>query len=151
MGTRADFYLGKGKDAEWLGSIAWDGYREGIPHEILSCHDEQEYRTLVTEFIAGREDGTKPEHGWPWPWNNSSTTDCSYWFWGGKVWDARGEYQSEVYAPCDEPEPDWGNVDDEEAATKRWLDGNDEVYFPDMTQKKNTTLGKRSGLIVIAG
>jgi len=26
MGTRADFYVGMGKDAEWLGSVAWDGY-----------------------------------------------------------------------------------------------------------------------------
>ena len=26
MGTRADFYIGSGKDAEWLGSVAFDGY-----------------------------------------------------------------------------------------------------------------------------
>lgn len=25
MGTRADFYVGRGEQAEWLGSIAWDG------------------------------------------------------------------------------------------------------------------------------
>jgi hypothetical protein len=25
MGTRADFYVGRGETAEWLGSIAWDG------------------------------------------------------------------------------------------------------------------------------
>ena len=25
MGTRADFYVGVGKKAEWLGNVAWDG------------------------------------------------------------------------------------------------------------------------------
>lgn len=30
MGTRADFYVGVGEQAEWLGSIAWDGNPEGI-------------------------------------------------------------------------------------------------------------------------
>jgi hypothetical protein len=29
MGTRADFYVGRGKDAEWLGSVAFDGYPSG--------------------------------------------------------------------------------------------------------------------------
>ena len=26
MGSRADFYIGEGTEAEWLGSVAWDGY-----------------------------------------------------------------------------------------------------------------------------
>lgn len=30
MGTIADFYVGRGPKAEWIGSIAWDGYPDGI-------------------------------------------------------------------------------------------------------------------------
>jgi hypothetical protein len=30
MGTRADFYVGRGPDAEWLGSVAMDGYPSGV-------------------------------------------------------------------------------------------------------------------------
>jgi hypothetical protein len=30
MGTRADFYIGCGRDSEWIGSIAWDGYPDGL-------------------------------------------------------------------------------------------------------------------------
>ena len=30
MGTRADLYIGRGTDAEWIGSVAWDGYPSGL-------------------------------------------------------------------------------------------------------------------------
>lgn len=30
MGTRADFYVGTGANAEWLGSIAYDGHPDTI-------------------------------------------------------------------------------------------------------------------------
>ena len=38
MGTRADFYIGKGTDAEWLGSIAWNGYPDGIGRPDPQLH-----------------------------------------------------------------------------------------------------------------
>jgi hypothetical protein len=37
MGTRADFYIaieGETPHLEWLGSIAFDGYPEGIPPSV---------------------------------------------------------------------------------------------------------------------
>ena len=40
MGTRADFYIGRGATAEWIGSIAWDGYPDGIPAPILEATDD---------------------------------------------------------------------------------------------------------------
>ena len=133
MGTRADFYMGKNETAEWLGSIAWDGYREGIPDPILKATDETVFRDLVTAFIAAREDGTKPEQGWPWPWDDSGTTDCSYWFDNGEVWQAhwRGPY-----IRVSEPE-----TDDEPTG--------EPVSFPNMSSRKNVTLGKRSGVIIV--
>jgi hypothetical protein len=86
MGTRADFYIGAGKKMEWLGSVAWDGYEydENEKHPIRTAKNEKEYRARVNKEIEGRDDGTKPEDGWPWPWNDSSTTDYAYTFIGGK-------------------------------------------------------------------
>ena len=36
MGTRADFYVGRGESAEWLGSVAWDGNPRGIDDPVLT-------------------------------------------------------------------------------------------------------------------
>lgn len=102
MGTRADFYLGKNEKAEWLGSIAWDGYRSGIPEEILKADTETRFLDAVKSFLKEREDATTPDMGWPWPWDDSSVTDCSYWFFEGQLWE---EYDG-VYRSCGkEPEP----------------------------------------------
>jgi len=154
MGTRADFYLGKGKTAEWLGSIAWDGYREGISPQILQCQSEAAFRHAVADFLSNRDDATTPDQGWPWPWNDSSISDCHYWFFEGLCWEGRGSkrYGGDVYVPINEPEPDWELIKDaEELATlyELWLGKRDKIEFPDMTAKKNVTLGKRSGVIVI--
>ena len=85
MGTRADFYIGRGEKAEWIGSIAWDGYREGLPDELFSVLTEADWRKAVTEFVQNRKDGTLPKQGWPWPWEDSNTTDCAYAFHEGKA------------------------------------------------------------------
>jgi hypothetical protein len=142
MGTRADFYVGKGLNAEWLGSIAWDGYPDGIPKEILNCTNVESYRELVKMFINNREDGTKPEDGWPWPWETSSTTDYAYAFEKNKVFASC--FGHEWFDPIEtQPEED---------------DGPKVVIFPKMntetkcvtgTIKSTTTWGKRSGLIIV--
>ena len=177
MGTRADLYIGKGKDAEWIGSTAWDGYRDGIEltapekepiaagmHEpilvrkhkkfckgkhLFDSKTEAEFRERALQYFANRDDATLPEMGWPWPWNDSGTSDCSYWFFDGRVWDVhyRGPgLRNPVWVPCDEALPD--GADDQEG-----LFGHCEsVVFPDMRSHKKTkhaTLGPRSGLLVI--
>src|SRR5687767_2776564 len=86
MGTRADFYEGRGTEAEWLGSIAWDGYPEGIDDTILKATDSEIYRSRVTAFLESRDDATFTEKGWPWPWDDSRTTDYAYALDEGKVW-----------------------------------------------------------------
>lgn len=97
MGTRADFYVGQGPEAEWLGSVAWDGYEwaDETDNPIRQAKTEEEYRKAVSELIAYRDDGTKPEMGWPWPWDDSGTTDFAY-FWDG----------SEVKWEWEKPYPD---------------------------------------------
>lgn len=150
MGTRADFYAGKGPEAEWLGSIAWDGYRSGVSGYVLKAKTEKDYRKAVEVFLKSRDDATWPKDGWPWPWNDSGTSDCSYWFFDGKCWDVEGKYESSgaVFVPCDEPEPDWGEGD-EDAKREAWLKDRESVVFKDMTDKQNVTLGHRSGLLIL--
>lgn len=73
MGTRADFYVGTGKDAEWLGSIAWDGYEvdENEDHPIAKAKTETAYRKAVKDMLSSRDYATHPEQGWPWPWKDA--------------------------------------------------------------------------------
>ena len=142
MGTRADFYVGKGNSAEWIGSIAWDGYRDGINDTILHAHSEAEFRSAVKAFFGTRDDATRPADGWPWPWETSATTDCSYWFFDGRCWDEHDDR----YAPCDEPQPYNRKGDPIKSKFAKF----ERIDFHDMYALMNVTFGKRSGLIVIA-
>lgn len=142
MGTRADFYVGLGRDAEWLGSIAWDGYPSGVDDALLAAKTEQEYRERAATFFAKREDYTAPEVGWPWPWNDSNTTDYAYAFADGQVHVAGFGHG-------------WSTVE-EGANISAWDGEGDEpkptgplCTFPDMTARKNVTFGKRSGVMII--
>lgn len=139
MGTRADFYIGRGKKAEWLGSIAWDGYPQGITTKndepiILAATTEQDYRQQLTNFFSERDDVTLPTDGWPWPWDDSQTTDYAYAFDEGRVWACpfgHGWFAANGPEPEEMPE-------------------GKEADFPNMRTKKNVQLGgTKSGLIVI--
>jgi hypothetical protein len=135
MGTRADFYVGRGETAEWIGSIAWDGYPAGIPENIKTIHDPKDFRDLVAAFLAERKDATLPEHGWPWPWEDSDTTDYAYAFDAGTVY---GTCFGLGWWKLSEPEPDWDN------ATK-------DIDWPLMRTSKQAPAGSlRSGIIAIA-
>jgi len=131
MGTRADFYVGRGEKAEWLGSIAWDGYPGGIDPKLLKSESEEDYRNNLKEFFAEREDGTLPEDGWPWPWEDSRTTDYAYAF-DDKVWASC--FGNEWFDPLKD-EPEHKEVK--------------EAKFPNMKSIQNVTLGKRSGVIIL--
>jgi hypothetical protein len=131
MGTRADFYVGR-DTPEWLGSIAWDGCPQGIVGAIIYAVNEQAYRIAVKEFLAGREDGTTPDQGWPWPWDNSHATDYAYAFDGGQVWACSARFWFPATAP--EPEENTGLA---------------RAVFPDMSHLQNVAWGGRSGLLVI--
>jgi hypothetical protein len=84
MGTRADYYLGRGERAEWLGSSAWDGHPVSLK-EIAGAETEKAFLDAVNERLS-EDDGTRPKDGWPWPWETSSTTDFAYAWDEGKVW-----------------------------------------------------------------
>jgi len=120
MGTRADFYVGTGPKAEWLGSVAWDGYEfaEDPKCPIMTAKTKAEFRAAVEGVSKVRKDWTKPEDGWPWPWNDSETTDYAYAFVKGKV--------------------------------REWHCGKPEDGWPDMKARQNVTYGPRSGLMVLS-
>src|SRR5690348_12684803 len=94
MGTRADFYIGTGEQAEWLGSIAFDGYRIdemkkadtssnadlSACWQIKTAKTADEFRAAVAALLAVNDDATTPDQGWPWPWETSRTTDYAYAF-----------------------------------------------------------------------
>jgi len=138
MGTRADFYIGRGANAEWLGSIAWDGYPFGIDKQVLGCQSPEAFRHAVDSFLASREDKTVPEQGWPWPWENSSTTDYAYAMDDGIV------YASCFGSPwfeCTTPDP---------MMPEDYSSG-DKAVFPDMSKvKQREKFGTHSGITVIA-
>ena len=143
MGTRADFYIGRGANAEWLGSTAWDGYPDGIrPHDkkkwpdgesLFDATTENVFRERLAAYFNDRRDVTMPSDGWPWPWNDSGTTDYAYAFDGGKVWAS--SFGCEWFDPLQE-EPEDAKED--------------AAVFPDMSARKNVKMsGPGSGLIVV--
>ncbi len=132
MGTRADFYIGRGEQAEWLGSIAWDGYPDGLDAKLLGAENEQAFRDEV-KALAKRDDWTAPERGWPWPWDDSRTTDYAYAFDAGRVYASGFGYK-------------WFLASEQEPETE----GAKEAIFPNMKDRKNVTLGARSGVMILS-
>lgn len=144
MGTRADFYVGRGPGAEWIGSTAWDGYPDGIApkrdawapgHTLFDAVTDRQFRDRVAEYFAHRDDVTLPAQGWPWPWDDSQTTDYAYAFDLDRVWASC--FGHAWFDPRREP-PD----DESEPALKP-------TEFPNMKARQRVTFGARSGVIVI--
>lgn len=131
MGTRADFYVGVGPNAEWLGSVAWDGYewQEKPDCSLMKAKTEEEFRSAVKLISEKRDDWTSVEQGWPWPWNDSFTTDRTYAFVDGKTQDYN-----------------WGclPLEDEDEDTVKT------VEWPNMESRKNVNYGNRSGLLFLS-
>jgi hypothetical protein len=133
MGTKADFYLGNGTDACWLGSIAWDGHPWKIPMNISQAKSEEDYRLAVEEFLSSRQDASHGEGSWPWPWVNSHRTHYSYTFDDGKI------KLSHFGGPWIDPSDPQGW----EFPTSPKQD------FPDMSNRMLSIIGERSGLVVV--
>lgn len=134
MGTRADFYLGTDpKTMRWLGSIAWDGDPEGVPSPIFQTTTEEEYVKAVQKILSEEEDATTPDMGWPWPWEDSRTTDYAYTFENGEPLVSAGK----KFVTLEEFDFEFEPL----LPTQK---------FPDMTNVQRVTYGPRSGLLVIS-
>jgi hypothetical protein len=132
MGTRADFYVKKEKQLEWIASIAWDGYPNGIDKPVLKSKTEKTFRSNLQRFLNKRTDVTYPKDGWPWPWNDSRITDYAYIFEKDKVQCSC--FGSILFDPL-KTEPE----DLEKVHPK---------FFPDMSKIKNVAMGNRFGIII---
>lgn len=153
MGTRVDLYIGRGAEAEWLGSYPFDGYPRGVFGDAYDNGQiftdkpltEQFWRNWVRSFLAQHQGrSTTPDMGWPWPWEDSGTTDYAY------AWDPAdgvvyGSNFGRAWFRVDPLDENWGErLDDDESAESG-------AVFPDMTTRKNVTYGPRSGLIILGG
>jgi hypothetical protein len=86
MSTKADFFIGAGRKAQWLGSINWDGYPEGIDLKILRSRTQKGFEKNVKKFLANREDATTPDMEEPWDWEKSIyVIDYAYCFVNNQV------------------------------------------------------------------
>lgn len=138
MGTRADFYANHNGAAEWLGSIAWDGYPSGLSDALLAAGSHDEYLVAVKQLFDERDDVTRPAQGWPWPWEDSWTSDYAYTWNDGKViwtigdhgWTDKEPETDEEYNSYRVPAP---------------------FEFPNMKDRQRVTLGPRNGVIVVGG
>jgi hypothetical protein len=161
MGTRADFYIGQGEEAVWLGSVGWDGYPKGITpkseetektwngarrhiaiewpqgEHLFDSENEEEFLARVQRYFQYRADVTLPEHGWPWPWDDSNTTDYAYSFHDGKVMASC--FGSDWF----DPREDYSDDEIEQRG--------EGTTFPNMKGRKNVAWGERSGLIFVGG
>lgn len=149
MGTRADFYIGRGESAEWLGSIAWDGYE--VPEHVRRMNSAENFREGVEQFLKTRDDATFPQDGWPWPWGDSNLTDEVWAFDEGRVWNANGYPVARWYALDADGDPEQFDGDEDESPDEfeEWQETHAVAVFPNMKDKQKLTLGKRSGLIVL--
>jgi len=119
--------------------VAWDGHPETIltKHELATATTREQFEALVDKRLAHRDDGTRPEQGWPWPWEDSRTTDFSYAFDDGQVFTACFGYEWMTVTEALDPERD------------RAVAGKTSCIFPDMTARKNVTYGPRSGVMIL--
>ena len=178
MGTRADYYIGRGEKAEWLGATGWDGHPDSTEDSqegarMLNSKTDDQFRAGAKELLASRDDGTTPDQGWPWPWEDSNTTDFSYAIDDGVVyitcfgqgWKSYAEWQAH-HAMCQEWRKKYSElqakgmkeyddivkeIGDEPGGLWDDDEGESTCVFPNMKDVQNVTLGRRSGVIVLGG
>ncbi len=117
MGTRCDFYLGRGPQARWLGSIARDAYVDAMAERFRDVTTPELFQERLQAVFA--EYGEIPASaGWPWPWRDSHTTDTVVAFDQGQCWTAHPERVWASLERYDEPTsepltfPDMRSVDE---------------------------------------
>jgi hypothetical protein len=148
MGTRADFYLGRGPTATWLGSIAWDGHPETVmgkrkddskPNKLARAKTAEAFRRRLLQRMGDRDDFVQPPEPWPWPWPDSRITDHAYAFDEGTVWLAVEDDQGDwAWVPIADAlarraEPDDGAWI---VITQEWLE---EVVDKHLEERRNQT------------
>jgi len=88
VGTRADFYLGRGERAIWLGSISLNAAPGRLAEgrdapRVLATRSPHVFRAAAQAIIRKslvNGDAWSAGQGaaWPWPWPTSEQTDYAY-------------------------------------------------------------------------
>ncbi len=104
----------------------------------MADRDEEQWRQCISDELGRRDDATKPDEGWPWPWDDSQTTDYAYAFDGGKVW---GSCFGHAWFEIDRSSERYGEPDSDLEDGK--------VVFPDMSERKNVRYDNASGAIFL--
>ncbi len=105
--TAADFYIGRGPSAQWVGSLSHNA-RPGILHwtsagcEVLDAVTALDYTRGLDTLLSlpsteRRNWAHHPANGWPWCWHDSSLTGWCYAFDAGRVWIS---YFGRSWFPC---------------------------------------------------
>ena len=135
MGARADFYVGRGTTAQWIGSIQFDGHPDTImgrrkhpalPNKLARSKTSEAFVERLGDRMGDRDDFYAPPEPWPWPWEDSRMTDYAYAFDDGLMWVLTGEIEAPSWVPiADElhrraaPSDDSGPI----VITAEWLQG----------------------------
>ena len=116
----ADFFLGVGEGAEWLGTLRLQGDPDDLPRALREARWPSEYRRLVAALLRSRVDGVRPHQGWPWGWDTANGTPHVYTF-SSMGWQGVGALG----------ETGWMTV---EAYAAQWAAGAPRLYarLPDM-------------------
>ena len=154
MGTRADFYVGRGRHARWIGSVAYDGYgvatagtekpfqpNDKTIRAIAEAKSAHAFERAVTRYVKERDHGTLPGDGWPWPWEDSCTTDYAYCFDINKGRVLHYCFGARIIRRPSRSKRGAKHVT--LTYTKK------KVTFPNMRDRMRVTLGPRSGLLVL--
>jgi hypothetical protein len=106
MGTRCDFYAGRGVSATYLGSVARDGYPDEMASYLAGATTREAFDSGLSALFAERG-GVGTDGAWPWPWKDSHTTDSAIAFDAGRLWvthhSGRWAPLNDMDNPGDEP------------------------------------------------
>lgn len=102
MGTRCDFYLGRGPAARYLGSIGHDAYVDAMAERFENVHSEAEFESRL-QLVFSEYGEIPASKGWPWPWRDSATTDTVVAFDQGQCWTRHPDNVWALLSTFDEP------------------------------------------------
>ncbi len=161
--ARADFYIGIDGDAEWLGSIVYDGNPETMG-KIFRAKTKKKFRKRVAARIAGVDHGTTPDQGWPWPWATSMLSDYAY-AWHSGVYVYNGGASARATTQIASGAGRWidGKLRNGWVHAEEWMDALERsrgrspsqrctpeiafpADFPNMSGVQRVTWGRRSGM-----
>jgi hypothetical protein len=80
--TKADFFLGRGRDSVWLGSVGSHGRPEMLNRDSLRGL-QGSFQESGRAMVRTLAQGVPPDMGWPW--RNGRKTEYTYAFDDGEI------------------------------------------------------------------